>query len=156
MKVIFLIGNAKSVLDFWSGKTKKGKRSLVTSKIKLNSSDVFEGKIMEQKGKKRDFSFLFVVLEKKKANKIPELLQKLEITSKESAVVITDKERCIIKDMGIEKISGKRYHSVGPCNFLIFLKGTVQNKDVNEMASVLFLNYGDEMSKKDGRLRKIL
>ncbi len=157
MKTIFLIGNAKLVLDFWSGKTKKGKRSLVSSEIKLNNSDVFEGKLSERKDEKREFSFLFVVLDKKKVNKIPELLKKLDIAPEESAVIITDKEKDVIKDMGIEKISDKRYYSGGLfCNLLILLNGTIQNKDVNEMASVLFLNYEKEVSRKDGRLKKIL
>lgn len=154
MKIIFLIGEAKTVLDLWNGKTKKGKRALTPSRTKLNGSPVFDGSIIERKGRERAFRFLFVVLDKRKIKKIPEMLERLDVSSEESAIIMTDGEKDIIGEMGI--MSGKRYHSVESCKFLVFLKGSIQIKDVNELASVLFLNREDEMSRQDGKLNKAL
>lgn len=156
MKVIFLIGEAKAVLDLWSGKTKKGKRTLAPSRTKLNGSSVFDGEIIERRGEERRFQFLFVALESGKARKIPEMMERLDLIPEESAVIVTDNETGVAKDIGVGTLSGKRYHAVGPCKLFIVLKGSIKIKDVNELAAVLFLNHDDEMSRRDGRLKNIL
>ena len=153
MKVIFLVGEAKTVLDFWSGKTKKGRRALAPSQIELNGLPVFDGTIIEQKGRERMFHFLFVLLDKKKIKKIPEILGKLEVSPEESTVIMTDdSKKDFIRDMGVE-IFEKRYNLVGPCKFIVFLKRNIGIRDVNELASVLFFNREEEMTRRDGKLR---
>ena len=148
MKVIFLVGEAKAILDFWRGKTKKGKRSLEPSQTKLNGLLVFNGTIIERNGRERIFRFLFILLDKKKTRKIPEILEKLQISPEESTIIIADDSRKdFIRDMGIE-ISEKRYNFVGPW-LLIFFKKEIEIRDVNELTSVLFFNHEDETSRRN-------
>lgn len=152
MKAVFLVGEAKAILDYWSGKTKKGRRTLAPSQTKLNGLSVLNGTIVERNGQERIFCFLFVVLDKKKIRKIPEILQKLEVSPEESTIIIADDSRKdFIRDMGIE-ISEKRYNLIGPW-LLIFFKKEIEIRDVNELTSVLFFNHEDEMSRWDGKLR---
>ena len=150
MKVIFLIGEAKELLNFWVGKTKKGRRTLAPSQTKLNGLSVLDGTIIERNGRERVFCFLFIVLEKKKIKKIPEILEKLQISPEESTIIMTDDSRKdFIRDMGVE-ISEKRYHIIRPW-LLIFFKKEIEIRDVNELTSVLFFNREDEISRWNGR-----
>jgi len=69
LKVISLIEKAKMVIDFWSGKTKKGTRTIGVSQTKLNEASIFDAAIIEKKSRKRIFRFLFIVLDKGKVRK---------------------------------------------------------------------------------------
>ncbi len=150
IKAVFLIGNAKEILNLWSGKTKKGKRTLKSSCIKVNNSVVFEGEVGKTK-------FIFIALDKKKTNKITEIIDRLGISSRESVAVITEKESEVAEEMGFEKVSKKRYYfGSGSCGILVALRGSIKNKDINEIASVLFLNFNDEIYREDGRLKGII
>lgn len=154
MKVIFLVGEAKTVVDFWGGKTKKGTRMIGVSEIKLSGASVFDATIIERKNQERIFRFIFIVTDKGKIERMTKILEELDVSSSESAVIITDAEKEITREMGINKMPKKRYH-FGSCGFLVFLKRKVQNKDVNELASVLFYNREKEVSRKDGKLRAL-
>jgi hypothetical protein len=146
VKVVFLIGDAKEIVDLWSGKTKKGVRTLNPSKIKINGTPL-EARAIERKGDKRVFSFLFITLDSRRVHKIPEIIGRLCVDPRETVIIATDKEKRAINEAGFGDRSNKRYQ-LG--YFLVILLKKISYGDVNEIASVLFFNHEKEM--QEGRL----
>lgn len=149
VKVVILVGEAKKLVNFWPGKTKKGGREIIYNKTVINYKNekyqCFQASV-KLNGSEKESSFLFLLSPRQETyREIKEVLNCF-------AVYLGDDEEMIYVSLNGKK-NKQRYSLNEKSDQFIITLPEISVRETNELSHVLFHNFQEE--KERGRLAKL-